>query len=82
MPTIADLYNLIVQATNAVIHAIHGVGLLIAVFGTYFVLKDMAYNVRLLADKNGWHRKDYKVIYFVLIVLAGAALGLAATLVF
>lgn len=51
MPTIADLYNLIVQATNAVIHAIHGVGLMIFILGLVYMTKALMEHIALQCDR-------------------------------
>lgn len=50
MPTIADLYNLIVQATNAVIHAIHGLGLMVFILGLVYMTKGLIETIALQCD--------------------------------
>jgi hypothetical protein len=80
MPTIADLYNLIVQATNAVIHAIHGVGLMIFILGLVHMTKELA-NLATLLTFTAMQAR-WKIYYVVagLCYIAGIVLFITVVL--
>jgi hypothetical protein len=74
MPTIADLYNLIVQATNAVIHAIHGVGLMLFTLGLVYMTKALIHEIGFLISARHCNR-SWRVYYALsgVCYLAGIA---------